>query len=144
MPVHTQTDTTLDLSFTIGGNQVAAGCQVITGSITPAAPGRSTPVPTACGDVVSEKGDPQTGTITVDAFKDTGATGLTRVLLQAAIAGTDGTYSWTETDENGVATVISGQCTVPAPTIDFNPAKLGRHGFTLELTTSVLADYVAP
>lgn len=144
MPVHTQIDKMLTLEFDFGGGPVEVACQVIEGSITPAAPGQATPVPVACGDVVSEPGDPATGTIAVTAFKDTGDGGLTRTLVQAAIDGTAGTYTWTETDENGVAMTIDGACTVPAPTIDFTPAKIGRHGFELTLTTSTLAPYVAP
>ena len=137
MPVKTQIDATLVL--TLGGTAIE--CQVVDASFTPAAPGEATPVPTGCGDTVSEPGDPQNGSITGTVFKDTSATGVTRILAEAAVAGAELAYVYTESDGTNEMS-WSGQATVPQFGIDFAPSKTGRHELSLSLTTSVLAPAV--
>lgn len=141
MPVSTQIDATLVLTLDDGGDggPVAIECQVINASYTPAAPGESTPTPTACGDTVSEPGDPSNGSITGEVFKDTSATGVTRLLAAAAVAGTEMDYVYTEADEAGYEMSWSGKCTVPQFGIDFAPSKTGRHELSLTVSTSILA-----
>jgi len=134
MPVSTQTDATLVLTL----DGTAIECQVIDASFTPAAPAGSTPIPVACGDTVSEPGDPSNGSISGTVFKDTSATGVTRLLAAAAVAGTEMAYVYTESDGTNPLS-WSGTCTVPQFGIDFAPSKLGRHQLELTLTTSVLA-----
>ena len=136
MPTNTQTDATLVLTL----DGTAVECQVINASYTMAAPGESTPVPTACGDTVSEPGDPSNGSISGEVFKDTSATGITRLLAEAALTGVEVAYVYTEADEAGYEMSWSGTCTVPQFGIDFAPSKLGRHQLELNVTTSVLAD----
>lgn len=134
MPVSTQIDATLVLTL----DGTAIECQVINASYTPAAPAESTAVPTACGDTVSEPGDPSNGSITGEVFKDTSANGVTRLLAQAAVSGAELAYVYTESD--GTNTMSwSGTATVPQFAIDFTPSKTGRHELSLALTTSVLA-----
>ena len=140
MPTNVAKDATLVLS--IDGTDYA--CQVVNASYTPAAPGDSTPIPVACGDVVSEPGDPSNGAISGEVYKDLGATGITRVLAGMATSGAEADYVYTETDSNGETMSWSGQCTVPAFPIDFAPDKYGRHTLDLNVSTSVLAAYVAP
>ena len=135
MPAVTQTDATLVLTL----DSTAVECQVINASYTPAAPGESTPIPVACGDTVSEPGDPANGSISGEVFKDTSATGVTRLLANAAVAGTEMDYVYTESDGAGGGMSWSGKATVPQFGIDFAPSKLGRHELSLTLTTSVLA-----
>lgn len=139
MPVNTQVDATLVLTLDPGTGPISVECQVINASYTPAAPGQATPVPVACGDTVSEPGDPSTGTISGEVFKDTSAAGVTRLLAEAAIAGAEMDYVYTEEDSDGYAMSWSGKCTVPQFAIDFAPSKTGRHSLELSLTTSVLA-----
>lgn len=140
MPTNVATDATLVLS--LDGTDYA--CQITEASFTPAAPSEATPIPVACGDTVSEPGDPSTGSVSGSVYKDLGATGITRVLATMATTGAEAAYVYTETDGNGEVMSWSGQCTVPAFGIDFNPSKYGKHPLNLSLTTSVLADYVAP
>lgn len=135
MPVSTQKDAVLVLS--LDGTDYA--CQVVNASYQMAAPGEATPVPVACGDTVSEPGDPATGSISGEVFKDTSATGITRVLAAAAVAGTELDYVYTEEDAAGYEMSWSGTCTVPAFAIDFAPDKFGRHALALSVSTSVLA-----
>lgn len=136
MATNVAKDATLVLS--LGGTDYA--CQVINASYQMAAPGDSTPVPVACGDTVSEPGDPSNGAITGEVYKDVSATGITRVLAVAAQSGAEVAYVYTETDGNGAEMSWSGQATVPAFAIDFAPDKYGRHSLSLNVTTSVLAD----
>lgn len=135
MPASTQRDATLVLTL----DGTAIECQVINASYQMAAPGEATPVPVACGDTVSEPGDPSTGSISGEVFKDTSATGVTRLLAQAAVSGAEMAYVYTEADEGGYEMSWSGTCTVPAFGIDFAPSKTGRHTLNLSVTTSVLA-----
>lgn len=136
MPVKTQKDAALKLM--LDGTLVE--CQVIDAAYTMAAPGESTPVPVACGDVVAEPGEPQNGEITGTVFKDTSATGITRMLATAALSGAEMEYEYVEADGTPEEFFWSGRCTVPAFAIDFAPDKLGRHALALTVTTSVLAD----
>lgn len=136
----TQTDATLILTLDSGSGPVSVECQVINARYTMAAPGDSTPVPTACGDTVSEPGDPVNGSITGEVFKDTSASGITRLLSQAALTGATLDYTYTEQDEAGYQLSWSGEATVPQFGIDFTPSKLGRHELNVNVTTSVLAD----
>lgn len=138
MPVSTQKDAALVL--TIGSTSVE--CQVINASYTMAAPGESTVVPVACGDTVTEPGEPQNGSISGEVFKDTSPTGITRVLAAAALTGEELAYVYTEEDEDGYEMSWSGVCTVPAFGIDFTPDRMGRHTLQLNVSTSVLADAV--
>ena len=143
MPVKTQVDATLILTLDTGSGAVAVECQVINAAFTPAAPGESTPIPIACGDTVSEPSDPQNGSITGEVFKDWSADGITRLLAEAAVAGAEMDYVYTE--NSGIAgdeASWSGKATVPQFGIDFAPSKLGRHEMNLSLTTSVLAPIV--
>lgn len=135
MPVSTQKDAMLVLS--LDGTDYA--CQVIDAAYQMAAPGEATPVPVACGDTVSEPGDPAVGSISGNVFKDTSANGITRALAQAAVDGTEFDYVYTESDADGYAMSWSGKCTVPAFAINFTPDKFGRHPLNLSVTTSVLA-----
>lgn len=135
MPVTTQQDALLKI--TLDGTDFA--CQVINASFTPAAPGESTPIPVACGDTVSEPGDPSNGSISGEVFKDTSATGITRVLAQAAVSGAEFDYQYVENDGTPHEMTWSGKATVPQFGIDFAPSKTGRHPLNLTLTTSVLA-----
>lgn len=141
MPVSTQKDAMLVLTLDDGqgGGPVDYACQVVNASYTMAAPGEATPIPVACGDVVSEPGDPQTGSISGEVFKDTSATGITRALAEAATSGSEFDYVYTEQDEGGYEMSWSGKCTVPQFGIDFAPDKFGRHPLNLSVTTSVLA-----
>lgn len=142
MPVKTQTDATLKLSLDKGSGPVLVECQVINAAFTMAAPGESSPIPVACGDTVSEPGDAQNGTITGEVFKDTSATGITRLLAEAALAGAEMDYEYVENDGTAEEFAWSGKCTVPPFGIDFTPSKTGRHALALTLTTSVLAPVV--
>lgn len=135
MPTSTQKDALL--SLTLDGTEV--NCQVIDASYQMAAPGEATPIPVACGDTVSEPGDPSTGSISGTVFKDTSATGITRLLAEAAVSGAEMDYVYEEQDEGGYAMSWSGKCTVPAFAIDFQPDRYGRHTLSLSVTTSVLA-----
>ena len=135
MPSNVAKDATLVLS--LDGTDYA--CQVVNASYQMAAPGDSTPVPVACGDTVSEPGDPSNGSISGEVYKDLGATGITRVLATLALSGAEADYVYTETDGNGADMSWTGKCTVPAFAIDFAPDKFGRHSLSLNVTTSVLA-----
>lgn len=135
MPANTMTDAALTLTL----DGTAVECQVVNATFTPAAPGESTPVPIACGDTVSEPGDPSNGSITGEVLKDWGANGVTRLLAEAATSGAEMDYTYTENDGTSDVATWTGKCTVPAPSIDFRPSKMGRHAFALTLTTSVLA-----
>lgn len=135
MAVSTQRDALLTLTL----DSTSVECQVIDASYTPAAPGDSTPVPVACGDTVSEPGDPSNGSIRGTVFKDTSTTGVTRLLAEAAVAGASMTYAYAEEDESGYAMSWTGTCTVPQFAIDFSPSKTGRHSLDLTVSTSVLA-----
>lgn len=140
MPTNVATDASLVLS--LDGTDYA--CQITDASFQMAAPGEATPVPVACGETVSEPGDPATGSISGNVFKDLGANGITRVLATMATTGAEADYIYTETDGNGEVMSWSGKATVPAFGIDFQPSKYGKHPINLSLTTSVLAAYVAP
>ena len=140
MPTNAAKDATLVLSF--DGTDYA--CQVVNASYTPAAPGDSTPVPVACGETVSEPGDPSNGSISGEVYKDISANGVTRALSTLVLSGAEADYVYTETDGNGETMSWSGKCTVPAFGIDFAPDKYGRHQLAINVSTSVLAAYVAP
>ena len=135
MPVSTQKDATLVLTL----DGTAIECQVVNAAYTMAAPGESTPVPVACGDTVSEPGDPSNGSISGEVFKDTSASGVTRLLAEAALTGAEIAYVYTEKDEAGYEMSWSGTCTVPQFGIDFAPSKTGRHPLNLVVSTSALA-----
>ena len=135
MPSNVAKDATLVLS--LDGTDYA--CQVVNASYQMAAPGDSTPVPVACGETVSEPGDPQNGSISGEVYKDVGASGITRVLATLALSGGEADYIYTETDGNGETMSWTGKATVPAFAIDFNPDKYGRHTLSLNVSTSVLA-----
>lgn len=135
MPAVTQTDQVLKFSW----NGTDYACQIINGSFTPPAPGEATPVPVACGDTVSEPGDPQSGEITGEVFKDSTTAGFTRALIAAAMAGTEIDFEWTENDGTAHELTFIGKAVPQPPTIDFQPAKLGRHQFTLTVTSAALS-----
>lgn len=137
MPTNVAKDATLVLS--IDGTDYA--CQVVDASYTMAAPGDSTPVAVACGDTVSEPGDPSNGSISGSVFKDTGTTGITRALATLALSGAEVPYIYTENDGTNDLS-WSGVATVPAFGIDFAPDKYGRHSLALNVTTSILAPAV--
>lgn len=141
MAVSTQKDALLVLTLDDGkgGGPVDYAAQVVNASYTMAAPGEATPIPVASGETVSEPGDPSTGSISGEVFKDTSATGITRALAQAAVSGAEFSYVYTEEDSGGYAMSWSGTATVPQFGIDFAPDKFGRHPLNLSVTTSVLA-----
>ena len=132
MAVNAQLDTTLTL--TVDGTAYSGN--IIDGAITPASTSRGRIVTTADGSTIRDIGDAEDGTIRGSCYKDTTATGITRG-LQAA-EGTTVAYIYAETDGTTTST-WSGNCYVPAQTIDFTPGKYGRHQFELVLETSSVA-----
>jgi hypothetical protein len=134
MPAVTQTDATLVLS--LDGTDYA--CQVIDAEFTYPGKGTAQTIPVACGDVVSEPGDPQPGSITGNVLKDTGADGITRALIQALESDSEFDYVWTEgADDDAARISIAGRCRVAGHVQTFAPDKMGRHALDLTVSTAV-------
>ena len=134
MATHTQKDDTLILS--LGGTDYAA--QVIDASFDPPGYGAPTLTPVASDlSKVSEPGDPENGTLSGTVFKDLTTTGITRILTAARISGAKLAYIYTDNSSTDAAT-YTGDAYVQSVPNDFQPDKLGRHGFTLTVATCVL------
>jgi hypothetical protein len=131
---HTQKDDTLILKL----GTVDYAAQVIDAQFDP--PGYSAPTTTKVASdlsVVSEPGDPETGTLSGNVFKDNTTAGFTRALAVARVAGTKVAYTYTDNSSTDLIT-YTGDAYVQSVPQDFQPDKLGRHAFTLTIVTAAI------
>jgi hypothetical protein len=134
MPPTTQTDALLTL--TLDGTDYA--CQIIDAEFTFPGKGTAQVVPVACGDTVSEPGDPVPGSISGNVLKDTGPDGITRALIEALTTDAEMDYVWTEgADDAAGRMVVTGKCRVAGHVQTFAPDKMGRHALDLTVSTAV-------
>lgn len=132
MPAVTSKDATLTLTFQIGaGTPVDVSCQVIDSTLTFPARAEATLVPVACGDNVSEPGDPTNGALTGTVYKDLSVTGVTRFMIDALIADALLTYTWEEAEMT-----VTGEARVAGHDQPFTPDKFGRHPLNLTITSA--------
>lgn len=148
MATVTQKDAVLKISLNDGVNPVLEfACQVQDAEFTQPSQGEGDTVPVACGgDPVKTPADSQTdGSITGTVFKDTSATGITRLLAKAVAApGTTFDYEYTENEGTDEEFKFTGKATAPAFGIPFQPSQFGTHPLSLTVITATLADPYTP
>lgn len=137
MAATVQTDATLTL--TLDGTDVSA--QVINASFQPSVKGAPEIVPVADGTTVAVPGDLQAGSISGEVFKDFSATGISRLLMEAAAGASPLPFVYTENPGavDGSLAAWTGTCYVSPTGVDFAPTKVGRHALNLTVTDSALA-----
>lgn len=125
------TNATKDGTLTLTLDSEDVACQIIDATFTFPARAEATLVPVACGDTVSELGDPQNGALTGTVYKDLSANGITRILIEALTADAILAYSWEET-----GLTVTGNARVAGHDQTFTPDKYGRHPLQITIITA--------
>lgn len=126
-----------DAVVTITVDSVDISCQLIDGELTPDDTGDPTLVPVACGETVSEPGDPSPGELTGTIFEDFQAAGFTRALWENR--DTEAPFTLVKNPGEPHEASFTGTVTLKAPTVAVQPTKLARNTISLPVSTVTLA-----